>query len=804
MDLLIVESPSKAKTLNTYLGKDFRVLSSYGHVRSIPSEVGSVKPDQDFAVDYELLPRAKKNIDDIIRTVRGIKTLYLATDPDREGEAISWHLVEVLKQKKGLLDNVIVKRVVFNEITKKAVTDAIKNPRDLDVNLIQAQQARQALDYLVGFNLSPVLWRKLPGSRSAGRVQSVALRMLCERENEIESFKPEEYWSIKGIFDGDKKRKIPGMLIQFDGKKIDKMAIKNELQSSSIVEILQNAKYLVNKVEKKQQNRYPQPPFTTSTMLQEAGRKLGFSAKKTSKLAQDLYEGIEIAGETQGLITYMRTDSVVVSETALSGSRGFIEKEYGDKYLPKAARFYKTKSKNAQEAHEAIRPTNFTLPPLKVEKYLDKDHFRLYELIWKRMVASQMENAVFDVVSADIASTDHKHTFRANGSTMVFDGFLKLYMESVDDEEDEEKQILPEMKEGEPLDLDKLEPKQHFTQPPPRFTEASLVKRLEELGIGRPSTYPTIISILQEREYVKLDKKRFFPEAKGRIVSAFLSEFFTRYVAYDFTAKLEDELDEIAEGEMNWKKVLHTFWEPFKVLVDAVLEIKNTDIIKKIEDRLLQFILPESLKDKKCPTCKTGQLGLKAGKFGAFVGCSNYPECKYIYQLTSAASAMVEGEQDTGAVEFPKNLGTDEHGIEVTLRKGPYGVYVQLGVEGKVKRSSLPKGKSPLDVDLEFALGLLRLPRLVGLHPETKEEILAGVGRFGPFLKYQGNFVSLKAHDLMEVTVDEAVGVLAAAQEKKKFAPARTIPVKKKPEAKAKTKTKAKPRAKAKPKKKKK
>lgn len=797
MDLLIVESPSKAKTLNTYLGKNFKVLSSYGHVRSIPSEVGAVKPDQDFDVDYELLPRAKKNIDEIIRTVKNIDTLYLATDPDREGEAISWHLVEVLKQKKGLLNKVNVKRVVFNEITKKAVTDAIKAPRDLDLNLIQAQQARQALDYLVGFNLSPVLWRKLPGSRSAGRVQSVALRMLCERENDIESFKAEEYWSIKGLFEGDKKKKIPAMLSYFDGKKLDKMAIKNANQSEDILAVLKKAEYTVKKVEKKQQRRFPQPPFTTSTMLQEAGRKLGFSAKKTSKLAQDLYEGIEVAGETQGLITYMRTDSVVVSETALTGSRDYIGKEFGDKYLPSAARIYKTKSKNAQEAHEAIRPTNFTLPPSKVEKYLDQDHFRLYELIWKRMVASQMENALFDIVSADIASHDAKHMFRATGSTLVFDGFYKLYMEGIDDEEDEEKQILPEMKEGEKLDLDKLEPRQHFTQPPPRFTEASLVKRLEELGIGRPSTYPTIISILQEREYVKLDKKRFFPEPKGRIVSAFLTEFFTKYVEYDFTAKLEDELDQIADGEMNWKKVLHTFWEPFKLLVDAVLEIKNTDVIKKIEERLLQFILPENMKDKKCPTCKDGHLGIKTGKFGAFVGCSNYPECKFIHQLTSADSSMVEGEQNVDGIEFPKALGFDEHGVEVTLRKGPYGVYVQLGLEGKVKRSSLPKGKSPLDVNLEFALGLLRLPRLVGLHPETKEEILAGVGRFGPYLKYQGAFISLKAHDVMEVTVDEAVDVIAIAIEKKKTAPPsrfakKVFPTKEKPKAKPKPRAKKK------------
>lgn len=768
MNLLIVESPSKAKTLNTYLGKEFKVLSSYGHVRSIPSEVGAVKPDQDFEVDYELLPRAKKNLDEIVKALKGAETLYLATDPDREGEAISWHLVEVLKKKKGLTQSVNIKRVVFNEITKKAVTDAIKSPRDLDINLIQAQQARQALDYLVGFNLSPVLWRKLPGSRSAGRVQSVALRMICERENEIESFRAEEYWSIKGIFEGDKKSKITAMLSYFDGKKLDKMAIKNEKQGEDILKVLKKAEYSVQKVEKKQQRRNPQPPFTTSTMLQEAARKLGFSAKKTSKLAQDIYEGIEVAGETQGLITYMRTDSVVVSETALVGSRGFIGKEYGDKYLPNAPRIYKTKSKNAQEAHEAIRPTNFALPPKKVEKYLDKDHFRLYELIWKRMIASQMENAVFDIVSADIASQDKKHVFRATGSTMVFDGFYKLYMEGIDDEEDEENQMLPEIKESEEMDLHKIDPRQHFTQPPPRFTEASLVKRMEELGIGRPSTYPTIISILQERTYVKLDKKRFFPEPKGRIVSAFLTEFFSKYVEYDFTAKLEDELDQIAEGKMNWKKVLHSFWEPFKVLVDAALEIKNTDVIKKIEDKLLQYILPDNLKDKKCPSCKTGQLGIKAGKFGAFVGCSNYPECKFIHQLTTADSSMVEGEQPTEGMEFPKSLGFDEHAVEVTLRKGPYGVYVQLGFDGKVKRASLPKGKSPADVDLEFALGLLRLPRSVGVHPETKEEILAGIGRFGPFLKYQAKFVSLKAHDPLEVTLDEAVEVLANVKEKKK------------------------------------
>jgi DNA topoisomerase-1 len=756
MKLLIVESPSKAKTINTYLGKDFKVISSFGHVRGLPSQEGSVDADKNFQMKYEVLDKAKKHVDEIVKNARKAEEIYLATDPDREGEAISWHIVEILKTKNSLLKDVKLRRVVFNEITKTAVKEAVENPRDLDDNLVHAQQTRQALDYLVGFTLSPVLWRKLPGSRSAGRVQSVALKIICERESEIEKFKSQEYWSITGNFLNSSSSKIKSSLITYQGIKLDKFDIKDSKQADGIVKEIKKSNFHVGSVEKKQARRFPPPPFTTSTMLQEAARKLGFSASKTSRTAQSLYEGIEVGGNTMGLITYMRTDSVTVSKEAVTSVRKAIGSKYGDKYVPEAPRAYKTKTKNAQEAHEAIRPTDFTMDPSKVAKYLSDDQAKLYELIWKRMLASQMENAVLDMVSVDIVNQTSDIVFRATGSSVVFDGYYVLYREGLDDSDDEDEQKLPVLNKDEVLDLQNVEPNQHFTQPPPRYTEASLVKKMEEIGIGRPSTYPAIISILQDREYVRIDKKRFFPESKGRIVTAFLTKFFTKYVEYDFTANLENELDEIADATVNWQEVLTKFWRPFKDKTEEVLKIQNLDVVAELDESLSEMLFPDGA-SRKCPTCHKGELGLRTGKFGAFVGCSNYPECKHIQQIGKMDS---DNEIPTNT-QFPKVLGKNPDGEEVSLRKGPYGLYVQLGDGKKVKRTGLPKGSSPEKVNLEYALGLLSLPRELGKHPETGEVIKAGIGRFGPYLLYQSSFRSLKTDDPIEVSLDRAVEILS-------------------------------------------
>jgi len=764
MKLLIVESPSKAKTINQYLGKDFIVISSYGHIRGLPSEEGSVRPDEDFAMTYTIMDRSEKRVADIIKNVKKCDEVYLATDPDREGEAISWHIIESLKERKALPKGLPVKRVVFHEITKTAVQQAIKNSRDIDTNLVQAQQARQALDYLVGFTLSPVLWRKLPGSRSAGRVQSVALRVICDREEEIEKFITQEYWSIEGVFQKSKKT-FSATLTHFMGKKLDKFAIPNDKKAKDIVSRLEDLKYSVAKIEKKQVSRSPQPPFTTSTIIQEAARKLGFSAKKTSRMAQDLYEGQEVDGKTLGLITYMRTDSVSISAEALAATREHIESSFGSKYLPKSPKAYKTKTKNAQEAHEAIRPTNISLTPRDVKPYLDSDHFRLYELIWKRLVASQMENALFDQVGVDISSEDNKHTFRASGSTMVFDGFYKLYIEDKDDAESKDEQKLPVLDKDENLILDKINPEQHFTQPPPRYSEASLVKKMEELGIGRPSTYPTIISILQDREYVRIDKKRFFPESKGRLVIAFLLKFFTRYVEYDFTAKLEDELDDISNGEVEWKQVLRDFWNPFKSKTDEVMEIKKSDVTSQIEENIKDYIF-DGLEinkegERKCPDCKTGTLHLKTGKFGAFVGCSNYPNCKYIHKV---GTSQAEDEQEAGAGggnTFPMILGNDENGSEISIRKGPYGIYIQRTLGKDIKRVGLPKGVMVDQVTMAYANNMLSLPRVLGPHPEDGKNVNAGIGRFGPYVEHNKVYKSIKNDDPITITLESALHLLS-------------------------------------------
>ncbi|KIE05587.1 DNA topoisomerase 1 [Candidatus Jidaibacter acanthamoeba] len=771
MDLLIVESPAKAKTLGKYLGKDFSVLSSYGHVRSLPSESGSVDPDKEFAMHYEVMSKSAKHVEAIVKKVKDVDTIYLATDPDREGEAISWHILEILKKKKALKPTSKVKRVVFHEITKKAVLDAVSNPRDIDMSLVDAQQARLALDYLVGFTLSPVLWRKLPGSRSAGRVQSVALRLIVEREEEVERFKTQEYWSIEAEFAAKKNETFLATLVEYKGEKLEKLTIGDKETAYNIIDVLNKKHYSISEIEKKKSTRNPSPPFTTSTLIQEAARKFGFSAKKTSMVAQKLYEGIEIAGEAKGLITYMRTDSVNLSDEAVTDIRGEIEKSFGKNYIPSAARFYKTKSKNAQEAHEAIRPTNIALKPSEIRQYLETDFYKLYELIWKRTIACQMRSAELDITSVIIKDDDKIGTFRASGSIITFDGFLKVYREDKDDEDEEKTNLLPNLKQGEDLNLENLNGEQHFTQPPPRYTEASLVKKLEELGIGRPSTYPSILSILQERNYVVLEKKRFVPEVRGRIVSAFLVLNFAKYVEYGFTANLENALDDVANGEKLWKAVLKEFWSEFKPKTEEVLKYKNQDVLANLENHLRGFLFPDSPGEVKCPKCSNGTLHLRLGSFGSFIGCSNYPQCDYIQNLGASGNQQEgdEGKDEKIKAEAPQVIGVDEKsGKEIFLKKGPYGHYLQIGEDSLKKRVSLPKMFSPENVDLKIAEFLFSLPKILGKHPETGEEIKLGIGKFGPYVQRGKNFTSVKEKNLMEIDLPQALDIISASANKPK------------------------------------
>ncbi|MGA3305345.1 MAG: type I DNA topoisomerase [Stellaceae bacterium] len=795
MNVVIVESPAKAKTINKYLGKDFTVLASYGHVRDLPSKDGSVRPDDNFSMSWEIHGKSDKQIKEIMRAVKGADHLYLATDPDREGEAISWHVQEILKQRKAL-QGVDVKRVVFNEVTKQAVLDAFKHPRELDRELIDAYLARRALDYLVGFTLSPVLWRKLPGSRSAGRVQSVALRIICERESEIEAFKPREYWSVEAEFTTAAGDKFNARLTQLNGKRLDKFDLGSEAEARAAADAIQkHLEYAVAAVEKKQIRRNPPPPFTTSTIQQEASRKLGFGASRTMRTAQRLYEGVDIQGETVGLITYMRTDGVTLSNEAITSAREMIEKQYGAPYRPDEARVYRTQAKNAQEAHEAIRPTDMHRRPEDLPRHLEEDQRRLYELVWKRAVASQMSSAVIDQVAVDIAPPDNSVTLRVTGSTVVFDGFLTLYHEDADDpDEDEENRRVPPLNERDKLARGEVKPEQHFTQPPPRYTEASLVKKLEELGIGRPSTYASTMQVLQDRKYVLLDKKRLIPEDRGRLVTAFLMEYFKRYVEYDFTADLENKLDDISGGRIPWKKVLEDFWKDFSAAVAETKDLNITQVIDALDDDLGRHFFPpraDGSDPRLCPVCGQGRLGLKLGRFGAFIGCSKYPECRYTRPL-----GMENGEN--ALANEPRSLGTDPAtGLEVTVKKGPYGPYVQLGetppkpekrkkgekrakgekaekVEPppKPKRASLPKGVSPADVTLELALKLLALPRDVGPHPEDGEIITANNGRFGPYIKHGKEYKSLAPDDdVLTIGLNRAVVLLAEPKKFRRGAP---------------------------------
>ena len=761
MKLVIVESPAKAKTINKYLGSDYKVLASFGHIRDLPSKDGSVNPDKDFEMSWELSASGKKRLNDIITALKDADTLILASDPDREGEAIAWHILEELTARKKIAGKKI-ERVVFHEITKSAVTEAIKNPRQIDDNLVSAYMARRALDYLVGFTLSPVLWRKLPGSKSAGRVQSVALRLICERETEIEKFKPEEYWTVDADLLTDKKALIPTHLINLNGKKLDKFDINNAEKAANAKSLIEAADFKVDNVERKQQNRYPAPPFTTSTLQQEAARKLRFSAKKTMQVAQKLYE--------DGFITYMRTDAVNLSNEAIAACRAAITQYFGESYLPKAPKIYKTKSKNAQEAHEAIRPSDVMNTPKKMQTKLESDAHKLYELIWKRTVACQMNPAVMDRVTIDALSTDKQILLRANGQVVAFDGFLKLYQESHDDnEDDDENRILPNVEIGQALDKGEVKTEQHFTTPPPRFTEASLVKKLEELGIGRPSTYATIIAVLQERKYVRVEKLRFIPEDRGRIVTVFLENWFKKYVEYDFTAQLEEFLDDVSAGEMDWKKLLTGFWAKFIKTVDAVQPLQVKDVIEKIDEVLAHHLFPpreDGSDPRLCPQCHKGHLSVKLGKFGAFLGCSDYPDCKYTKPLTDIKEEEVQSENAPKAERPEDKLLGEYKTLKVWLKKGPYGWYVQWGEDAtatteKPKRMGLPRGLNPEDITFEQAVTLISLPKDLG------NGIEVNIGKFGPYIKKGTASRSLRGNDtVFNITAERAAEILKGAPEK--------------------------------------
>jgi DNA topoisomerase-1 len=771
MNVVVVESPAKAKTINRYLGRDYTVLASYGHVRDLPARDGSVRPDDDFAMDWEVDAKAKRHVRAIAQALAGARQLFLATDPDREGEAISWHVREVLADAKAL-DGVDVKRVVFNEITKSAVLDAFRRPRPLDRELIDAYLARRALDYLVGFTLSPVLWRKLPGSRSAGRVQSVALRLVCEREAEIENFRPREYWTVAVRLRTEAGDAVEAQLARLDGEKLDKFALADEAAARAAVAAIEARRFAVAGGERKETRRNPPPPFITSTLQQEAARKLYFGAKRTMTAAQRLYEGVNVGGETVGLITYMRTDGVQMADEAVAGCRRLIGRAFGESYVPAAPRVYKSRVKNAQEAHEAIRPTDVERRPEDVAQHLDEDQRKLYELIWQRTLASQMESALLDQVGYDIDSADGKVGLRATGSVVVFDGFLKLYREGRDEQDaDDEERRLPDLKVGQAVERAGVEAERHFTQPPPRYSEASLVRRLEELGIGRPSTYATILSVLQDRRYVRLEKRRFVPEDRGRLVTAFLTSFFTRYVEYGFTADLEDKLDDISNGRVAWRAVLRDFWSAFSAAVAGTKDLG----VRQVLDSLDELLGPHFFRDdgrgadpRACPACGNGRLGLKLGKFGAFIGCANYPDCRYTRPL-EVGNGEGAGE-GRAAAQGPLALGIDPAtGLAVSLRYGPYGPYVQLGEGGKgdakPKRVSVPKGWDPATLDLERALQLLALPRTVGAHPETGEPITAGIGRYGPYVRHHGRYVSLKGDDdVLTIGLNRAVALIGEAR----------------------------------------
>ena len=762
MNIVIVESAAKAKTINKYLGADYKVIASYGHVRDLPAKDGSVLPDNDFEMSWQVESDSQKVVNEIAKAVKGARRLILATDPDREGEAISWHLLKILEQKRAL-NGVSVERVAFNAVTKDAILTALAHPRVIDEPLVDAYLARRALDYLVGFTLSPVLWRKLPGARSAGRVQSVALRLVVDRETEIEAFKTREYWTVEAILRTAANEEFETRLVARSGKKLDKFDIPNEATAHAYRDAIRGQPFRVESIEAKEHKRHPAPPFTTSSLQQEASRKLGLSPRQTMQIAQRLYEGIDIGGETVGLITYMRTDGVQIVPEAIAQCRGQIEAQFGQRYVPQAPRNYKTKAKNAQEAHEAIRPTDFRRHPDKL-RGLTAEEARLYKLVWQRAVASQMASADIERTTVDISvqgRDGQPYVVRATGSVVMFDGFLKLYEEGHDDEEGEDGGRLPKLKKGEQLRDALVKATQHFTEPPPRYTEATLIREMERLGIGRPSTYASTMGLLREREYVKLEKKRLMPEDKGRLVTTFLEAFFKRYVEYDFTAYLEDRLDQISDGALNWKELLREFWRDFIAAVNDIKDLRVAQVLDALNELLGPHIFPareDGADPRLCPLCNQGQLSLKVGRFGAFIGCSNYPECRYTRQLKTGDAENGEAAATPGDTA----LGTDpDTGLPVCLKSGRFGPYIQLGEGEKPKRASIPSKTDPAAINLEYALKLLALPRQVGLHPETQKPIMAGFGRYGPYVEHDGKYVKIDADEVFTIGQNRAVTVIA-------------------------------------------
>ena len=769
MNIVIVESPAKAKTINEYLGRDYKVFASFGHVRDLPAKDGSVDPEADFAMLWEVDGKAGKRLAEIAAAVKGSDKVILASDPDREGEAIAWHVLEILKNKK-VLKGTTVERVVFNAITKTAVLEAMKHPREIDAALVDAYLARRALDYLVGFNLSPVLWRKLPGARSAGRVQSVALRLVCERELDIEKFVRREYWSLDAYLKTRDGASFMARLVGVDGRKITRLDIGGGVEAQAFKAALETADFKVAAIEAKPARRNPFPPFRTSTLQQDAASKLGLSPARTMQIAQRLYEGVDIGSGTVGLITYMRTDGVDMAPEAIAGARRVIAQEFGDKYVPKVPRKYQVKAKNAQEAHEAIRPTDLMRLPKSVARHLDAEQAKLYELIWKRTVASQMESAELERTTVDIEAKVGARLLelRATGQVVRFDGFLALYQVTLDDGDEEDAGRLPPMAADERLTKERIEADQHFTEPPPRFSEQSLIKRMEDLGIGRPSTYASTLAVLKDREYIKLDKKRLVPEDKGRLVTAFLEAFFARYVDYDFTADLEEQLDKVSAGELEYKQVLRDFWATFTEALGGTKDLRTTQVLDALNELLGPHIFPakeDGSNPRTCPSCGTGLISLKLGKFGAFIGCSNYPECKFTRTLADTGAEPVKGvEGDRPGV---KRLGEDPAtGEEITLRDGRFGPYLQQGEGDKPKRSSLPPTITPADVTYAQALALLSLPREVAKHPTSGEPLLAGIGRYGPYIQCGKVYANLgKDEDVLTIGANRAIDVMVAKEQ---------------------------------------
>ncbi len=770
MNVVIVESAAKAQTINKYLGRDFNVIACYGHVRDLPPKDGSVDPEDDFAMIWEMDAKGAKRVAAIAELVKKADKVILATDPDREGEAISWHLLDILNKKRALKDKTI-ERVVFNAVTKDAIKEAMAHPRQIDQALVDAYLARRALDYLVGFTLSPVLWRKLPGARSAGRVQSVALRLVCDRELEIEKFVSREYWSLVAHLKTARDEPFIARLVGADGKKITRLDIGEGKEAEDFKKALDAAQFKVRSVEAKPVKRHPYAPFTTSTLQQEASRKLGLAPAHTMRIAQRLYEGVDIGGETAGLITYMRTDGVDMAPEAITSIRAVIGKQYGERFVPKAPRKYTAKAKNAQEAHEAIRPTDASRLPKDMARHLEPEQAKLYELIWNRAVASQMESAELERTTVDIDAKAGARALelRATGQVVRFPGFLELYQEGRDDEADEDGGRLPRMEAGEPVTREKIDATQHFTEPPPRFTEATLIKRMEELGIGRPSTYASTVAVLGERDYVRIEKKRLVPEDKGRLVVAFLESFFTRYVEYDFTADLEEKLDLVSNNEIDWKTVLRDFWKDFSAAVDGTKELRTTQVLDSLNDLLGPHIFPAKAdggNPRACPSCENGKLSLKLGKYGAFIGCSNYPECRFTRTLSPPTGDAAEN-----ARPGVKVLGQDpESGAEITLRDGRFGVYVQEGeqVEGgeKPKRSSLPKTIKPDDLTLQQAIALLSLPREVARHPTSGDPIVAGIGRFGPYVQHGKTYANIgRDDDVLTIGANRAIDLIVTKEQ---------------------------------------